>query len=100
MALDVSAFTVGEEINPADSNVRVRITAIHSEENTLEAIVIKAEGYFSEGGGGFKKGMELIFLPRWPGMWVPRSKKSLSLTLPWFELLILPIGEKIFMHYR
>ncbi len=106
--LNVSVFTVGEEINPPSYFIRLRVTAVHHENNTLEAVVIKAEGAYAETFNykgapqdGFKVGMELIFQPRRPGCWVAEDKSKTALNLPWFELLVNPDdGKKSFEHYR
>lgn len=105
---NVSCFTLGEEINPEDASVRLKITAIHIESNTLEARIIKADGPFAESRGreggspqdGFRIGMELILKPPYPGSWTPYKKSGLSPNTPWFTLTILKSSEKQFAHYR
>ena len=107
---DVSVFTVGEEINPEDHKLRLRITAIHPKSDVIEAVVIKAEGYFSEDHlskadikagwpqTGFKLNMEIIFRPSGTGDWNPEDKAGVAKNLPWFALTIYK-GEKRFAHY-
>lgn len=102
-----SAFSVGEEINPESSAVRLRVTAINPENDTLEAVVVKAEGFFAESLSspvaqeGFAVGMELVFEPRHAGCWVARKNGGSPMNnLPWFELLITSGGRKSFDHYR
>lgn len=99
---DVTLFTVGEEINPKNYFIRIKITAINPDDHTMEAIVIKAEDYFGTCQGGFKVGMELKFAPRYPHMWVPCEKEKFPSmgNLPWFELVAIPNGKKFFVHYR
>ena len=106
---DVSAFTQGEEINPNDHDIRIKITNIDRRNNTLEAVVIKAEGHFSttrgaEKGhpqGGFQVGMELVFEQTFPNSWTPHPKKiRRPSNIPWFDLTILDDGTKRFEHYR
>ena len=102
-----SAFSVGEEINPESFTIRLRVTAIDPENDTLEAVVIKAEGFFAESLSspvvqeGFAAGMELVFECRRVGCWVARKKGGSAMNnLPWFELLITSGGRKSFDHYR
>lgn len=102
---DVTLFTVGEEINPESYLIRLKITAVNPDDHTVEAVVIKAEGYFSQPQfptTGFKIGMELKFAPRWPHVWVPCEKDKFPSmdNLPWFELLSMADGKKLFVHYR
>lgn len=99
---DVTLFTLNEEINPEDYLIRIRITAINLNDHTVEAVVIKAEGYFGTCQDGFRVGMELKFEPRWPHLWVPCEKDKFPSmgSLPWFELIAIPNGKKFFVHYR
>ncbi len=104
---DARCFRVGEEINPQNYLIRLMITAVYPERNTLEARVIKAEGAFSETRripgcpqDGFQVGMELVFIPIHPGTWNPKEKSGPSLALPWFTLSIQGNGQKTFLHYR
>ncbi|MDO8493621.1 MAG: hypothetical protein Q7S19_03715 [bacterium] len=103
----VSKFSVSEEINPDNYLIRIKITSIDRMNNTLEAIVTRAGGYFSEdyhgiGDGcpqdGFKKGMELKFRPNESGNWDPEDKAGVAKHLPWFELMITEEGKKRFVH--
>ena len=104
---NVSCFTLGEEINSEDASVRLKITAIHIESNTLEARIIKANGPFAESRGreggspqdGFCVGMELIFKPPFPGSWTSYEKSGFFPNIPWFTLIILQNGQKQFVHY-
>lgn len=104
---DASCFVVGEEINPKEFFIRLKITAVNVEANILEGVIIKVEDFFATSSralgcprDGFQVGMELIFEPRHEGTWNPLNKVGPWLALPWFTLVVTEKGEKHFVHYR
>lgn len=104
----ILSFVLGEEINPDDHEIRLKITAIDSHNNTLVAEVIKAKGHFAKtesakcghAQGGFGVGMELLCKPLSLTSWTIQEKSGQFRRVPWFTLRIRESGSKHFEHYR
>lgn len=104
-----SRFSVGEEVNPEFHCLRLSIVSIDHKTDTIEAVVIKAQGIYAVAHKdptsgysreGFTLGMELLFKPdELSGNgWIPRDNSDHSRVLPDFYLKISRRGEKLFVH--
>ncbi len=104
----ILSFVLGEVINPDDHDIRIKITAIDPQYNTLVAEVIKAKGHFAQSQNakcghaqsGFGVGMKLLCKPLSESSWTIQEKSGLFRRVPWFTLRIRENGLKQFEHYR